>query len=367
MSTEIQVVGSGLIKFEFLVQRLGSREAARDAFENLTEDLVAIVHPDVRAIRANPGDWGIDVFVGALTRGGEVYVWQSKYFIDGFGKTQQGDVRDSYNSAKKAAQNNGYTLKAWTLCIPITLDAPSLKWWQGWVKRNKADGIEKRLWDEGALRRKINTPAAADLRNAYFAPAFVLPGETELDANMRALRELENGNAYEEALFVHQMQVANMTETFSAREAFFNAEILTQEIGDKAIPEEVAALRAWRMKVNASWAKRFNDALQAVSAGDQLPGLYKDVMDEIEGRHESDARGLRASPIHGFGLMHQTVEGARAGWVREWRMVADAFDRASVPSSSDTDNIHVLSTDVADTDATAAREPANPPDARYAE
>ena len=131
VTIDVQIVGSGLIKFEFLVQRLGSREAARDAFEALVEDLIALIHPDVHSVRANPGDWGIDAFVGQLTRGGEVYIWQAKYFIDGFGKVQQADVRASYKSALAAADKHGYVVKGWTLCIPTTLDAPNTKWWQG--------------------------------------------------------------------------------------------------------------------------------------------------------------------------------------------------------------------------------------------
>ncbi|WP_157157010.1 hypothetical protein [Diaminobutyricimonas sp. LJ205] len=320
MAATVQVVGSGLIKFEFLVQRLGSREAARDAFEQLVEDVVSLVHPDVHSVKANPGDWGIDAFVGELTRGGEVFVWQAKYFIDGFGKTQQQDIRDSYASAMKAAETNGYKLRSWTLCLPCTLDAPNLKWWQGWVKRNSKDGVIKSLWDEGELRRRLLSDAGTDLRNGYFAPVFVLDGEPA-EGGTRALADLEDETRYDDTLFVRQMHAAELMETSQAREAFFNAEILTQEIEDKGVPAEIERLRNWRLRVRATWSHHYNDAAQRES-GDQFPGLYKGVMDDIEQKHAPESKALRASPIHGFGIMHQAVESQRAGWVRTWRAIA---------------------------------------------
>lgn len=328
MTIDVQIVGSGLIKFEFLVQRLGSREAARDAFEALVEDLIALTHPDVHSVRANPGDWGIDAFVGQLTRGGEVYIWQAKYYIDGFGKVQQADVRASYKSALAAADKQGYVVKGWTLCIPTTLDAPNTKWWQGWVSRTK-DGVVKELWDEGVLRRRLHTEAATSIRNAYFAPVFAVDGVSDSKqlAN-RALQILADESAYQDALFVRQMLAAELSETFEAREAFFNAEILTHEIQDKGLPDEEAALQNWRVRAAATWGKNYNNALQA-HPGLLLPGLYAQVMDEIEQRHTQESAALRASPVHGFGLMHQAVDAGRAGWTRDWRSRIDPNDAGS--------------------------------------
>lgn len=334
MTLDVQMIGSGLIKFEFLIQRLGSREAARDAFEDLVEDIVALTHPDVQSVEANPGDWGIDAFVGQLTRGGEVFIWQSKYYIDEFGKTQQGDVRESYKSALAAAKANGYTVKGWTLCVPTTLDAPNTKWWQGWVKRTN-DGVVKELWDEGRLRRKLLADVASDIRNAYFAPVFAIEAPpSPASAPARKLETLVDDSAYGDALFVRQMLAAKLSETFEAREAYFNAEILTHEIQDKGLPEEEAALSNWRKRTAATWSKNFNDGLQ-VHEGEQLPGLYRQVMDEIEQRHEAESAALRASPVHGFGIMHQAVDSGRAGWVRGWRAIAHP-ERAqqSTPSSA---------------------------------
>lgn len=323
---EALLVGSGVINFEFLAQRLGSKEAARVEFERLVEDIVGLVHPDVHAIRANPGDWGIDAFVGQLGRGGTAVVWQAKYYIDEFGKTQQADVRESYSSAKAAAQREGYRLEAWTLCVPCSLDGPTMKWWQGWVKRNAHDGVAKELWDEGMLRRRILGENARHIQQSYFQPVVSIPtgGESQPD---RALLELEDETRYQDALFVRQMHEANLMETREASESFFNAEILAQEIQDKGVPGELRSLQNWRVRVAATWSNHFNDASQSATTR-QLPGLFQDVMSAIEERHSSEAASLRASPVHGFGLMHQRVENEQAGWVRDWRDVA--ADRTSL-------------------------------------
>jgi hypothetical protein len=84
---DVALRGSGLIDFAFLWQRTGFKEGGRALFERLIQDIVGIQHPDVATVEANPGDWGIDAFVGQLIEG-SIAVWQSKYFVDGFGTTQ---------------------------------------------------------------------------------------------------------------------------------------------------------------------------------------------------------------------------------------------------------------------------------------
>jgi hypothetical protein len=58
----------------------------------------------------------IDVLVGDLH--GRVTIWQAKYFIRGIGRAQTKQIRESFASAIKAADANGYTVARWVLCIP---------------------------------------------------------------------------------------------------------------------------------------------------------------------------------------------------------------------------------------------------------
>ncbi len=326
-STTLQLVGNGAIDLESLRSRLGA-ETARAEFERLIEDIVALKHPDVRAVRANPGDWGIDAFVGQLAEGGSVMVWQAKYFIDDFDKTQKDEVTRSYNSARTAATREGYTLDSWTLCIPRTLDGPESKWWANWKRNRAKDGVLFELMDEGEIRRRLLSAGAEHLRAHYFNPVIVVPSARADRGEERSLQELDDEAQFDDALFVRQMEAANLVETRSAREAFFNAEIFTQEVEDKAVPGELDRLKRWRMRVDSTWSTAFNTACET-GENDQLPGLFQSVMDAIEQRHVDEAAGLRASVIHGMGLMHQRVDNERAGWVRNWRTIAAAHDAAS--------------------------------------
>ncbi|GAB2619264.1 hypothetical protein [Pseudactinotalea suaedae] len=323
-STTLQLVGNGSIDLASLRTRLGL-ETARTEFERLVEDIVALKHPDVRAVRANPGDWGIDAFVGQLNEGGTAMVWQAKYFIDDFDKTQKDDITRSYNAARAAATREGYLLDSWTLCIPRTLDGPESKWWANWQRNRTKDGVLFDLMDEGEIRRRLTAPGAEPIRNYYFNPVIVVPSTSADDSKERPLHELDDDAQFDDALFVRQMEAARLPETRSAREAFFNAEILTQELEDKGVPAELDKLRRWRMRVDSTWSTAFNTACHS-SQDDQLPGLFQNVMDVIEQRHTDEAVKLRASVIHGMGLMHQRVDSERAGWVRNWRDVAAAHD-----------------------------------------
>lgn len=79
---------------------------------------------------ANPGDWGIDILVGDLH--GKVTVWQTKYFPRGVGRSQLGQIGESFAAALRAAAVHGYTLERWVLCIPSSMDGPAIQWWHRW-------------------------------------------------------------------------------------------------------------------------------------------------------------------------------------------------------------------------------------------
>ncbi len=340
--TEVMIVSPGTINFEFLIARSGGRGGARDEFENLVVDIVHLKHPQVRGIGANPGDWGIDGFVGDMA-GGDVAVWQSKFFIDGVGETQKGEIRDSFTSARTHAEANGYRLTHWTLCIPVTIDAPTNKWWQGWALRQQRKyDIVIDLWDAGQLRRRLQglDEDSKQVREHYFNPMFTVPDTAssglgqDVAAGRRTWRELEDDARFSDSLFVKQMHEARLTQTRQAREAFFNAEILEQEVADKGIAAEATALTNWRARVGAVWSACFNDATARYD-GPQLPGLYLNVLDRIEARHATEASSLRAEVIHGHGLMHQHVDRGAAGWVRHWETIAGEHAREFIDGLTD--------------------------------
>src|SRR3972149_2330644 len=90
-----------LLSFHALIARSGSKEGARDLFEDLVVQLLKLRHPGARRIEPAPGDWGLDAIVGELDD--VLAVWQAKFFIDGVDDTQQQEIRDSFTSVVTAA------------------------------------------------------------------------------------------------------------------------------------------------------------------------------------------------------------------------------------------------------------------------
>ncbi|MFJ3826608.1 serine/threonine protein kinase [Streptomyces sp. NPDC090046] len=325
------LIGMGTINFEFLKIKTGSVDGARAQFEEMIQDLVGVIHPDFSTVEANPGDWGIDAYLGSLT-GGDVDVWQSKYFIDDFGESQKSQIREAYEQALKCARREGYTLASWTLCMPRNLDGPNEKWWTDWKKKKeKADSVKICLWNQAKLRSLLLSEDASGIRNHYFNPTVALP-----DAPYRPTVPLVDFDQYEGALFVRQLRHAGMFECDDAKEEFFNAEILSHEVTDKAVVEEMQALARSKSEVSSLWAQRFNTYCQANPAG-PLVGLYVDVMDAVRDHHPKLPAAIRSGLTHAFGMVHQRVNDGRAGWARDYRDVARGHFESSadpkVPSS----------------------------------
>ncbi|MGC7102797.1 hypothetical protein ACPZ19_49715 [Amycolatopsis lurida] len=303
-------------------------QGARQDFEEMIGQLVRAVRPGVAAmVAANPGDWGIDVFVGDL--GGRIVVWQSKYFMpEVAGSTHQAQIRDSFNSVVKKAADEKFVLQQWVLCVPSSMDAPTTKWWSGWKKRMETQhGVLIELWDETELRGLLLTPDAEHVYRHYYAPA--RPGHAV--APVVDLAE-EDSDRLDSALFVRQLQEAGHTEVVASKHQFFNAELLAREIVDKGVPSEVAALSHADAAVHGLWEDHFNDACQA-SVGACLLGLHRSVMGEIRAQHEVLRAGLPGGAIHTSGLMHRVVDDRRAGWVRHWRQVAEDHVRPAKSES----------------------------------
>ncbi|MFE9352690.1 hypothetical protein ACFYPB_00540 [Streptomyces olivaceoviridis] len=330
----------GTINFEFFKIKTGSVDGARAQFEEMIQDLVGIIHPECSTLEANPGDWGIDAYVGSLIEG-EVNVWQSKYFIDQFGASQKDQIRDAYDQAQACAKREGYTLGTWTLCIPRNLDGPNEKWWTGWKKgKEKSDGVKIELWNQVKLRRLLLSEDAANIRDHYFNPS-----ASASDPSYRPMVALADFDQYEGALFVRQMKHAGMFECDDAKEEFFNAEILSHEITDKDVPEEVEALARSKAELGSLWAQRFNVSCQANPAG-PLVGLYGEVMDAVRDHHPKLPSSIRSGLTHAFGMVHQRVNDGRAGWARDYRDVAREHFQSAAASPDEAPNAGTESGDI---------------------
>lgn len=304
-------------------QARANAQGARQDFEEMIGQLVHAVRPGVaRMIAANPGDWGIDVFVGDL--GGSVIVWQSKYFMpEVAGNTHQAQIRESFDSAAKNAAEQGFKLTQWILCVPSRMDGPTAKWWDRWKrKKERESGVVIDLWDETELRSLLISPDAESVRRHYYDPAQA----TRPEAAVVGLAE-EDADRLETALFVRQLREAGHVEVTASKQQFFNAEVMAREIVDKGVPTEVAALSSADAVVHSLWEDHFNEACQTHQDA-RLPGLHRSVMSEIRAQHAALGAGLPGGPVHSCGLMHRVVDNRRAGWVRHWRQVADEHMQA---------------------------------------
>jgi hypothetical protein len=150
-------------------QSRGGETGAREDFEQMIALLVTAVRGDARLVYANPGDWGIDALVGELH--GRVTIWQAKYFIGGVKGRHREQIEKSFNSAWRNADEKGYEVEEWVLCVPSSLDPALTRWWDVWRgEQERATGVRLTLWDETALRNELYKPAAAHIRRAFYHP-----------------------------------------------------------------------------------------------------------------------------------------------------------------------------------------------------
>jgi hypothetical protein len=120
-------------------------EGARFAFENDCESLLRALNPleNVQKVRANPGDEGIDVYVGNIGVS-PIEIYQCKFFLGSLGESQKGQIRSSF---KRAIRSTHFQVKKWVLCIPLEdFDLPENKWWVEWkTKQEETYGIPIQL------------------------------------------------------------------------------------------------------------------------------------------------------------------------------------------------------------------------------
>jgi hypothetical protein len=313
--------GRGEIRLDLLA--LEGEEEGRARFQRLITDMVGVIHPTAREVRPNPGDWGIDTFVGELDDG-VISIWQSKFFRFGVGKAQMAQIRESFKSAVANAEANHLTLESWTLAVPCLLDPEATKWWDGWRKREKArTQVEIGLWQENHLRGHLLRPDFAHVRANYFGP---VPSS--------ALRDVEDVNEpaeYDGALFVKQLHAASILHDGPARTAFFNAEVMTRDVNERESAPELAELRSMRSILEQMWHTRF-EAARAEGVGDdgRLPALYPAMCDAVERHHVSSPSALlRDTVVHRTGLVHHLAEAGRVGWVEHYDVIAKAHAEQS--------------------------------------
>lgn len=327
-----------MIDFRVHAIAAGSDDGGRVLFQRMLCELVAVEYKTATEIRPDPGDWGIDVIVGSLAE--SILIWQSKYFYDRIGDSQKAQIRESFASAMKHAKANDYRIDAWTLCVACELSAPEKKWWDTKVREwsKTYPDVVFDLWDAPRLRRKLMSPDAISVWEEFYGPerSTASSGRLTTETVEAPLLAPRAGvPQYEEALFVKQMEVAGITELDAQRYAFFNADLLVRDVASRAVPALLAAVDEVDATLHSAWELAVADPETAPTAQDyegSAKKLFASVMRTAASSQAPKELPLRS--VHTSGMMHRIVDDARAGWVHDWREIADqrAQPRAAVGS-----------------------------------
>jgi hypothetical protein len=324
-----------LIDFRFHAIRTGSDEAGRVDFHRMLSALVGVTHPTATDVRPDPGDWGIDVFVGSLVD--TVMIWQSKYFYTEIGNAQKRQIRDSFTSATKNAADKNYVIESWTLCVACELSAPERQWWDRKVREWNREFPEMNidLWDAPRLRRMLMSPDVQHVFNEFYlahsGPAPAKPPEDPTSDPIAVT--IEETPDYDGALFVKQMTAAGITSTDAQRTAYFNADLVARDVAARALIDELAAVREIDTSVWSHWEDAVADPATEPDEADyhlSAKRLFVSVMARIQQVEAPAALPVRKLHVRGF--MHKVVDDGRAGWVHDWREVAQVHDSLPAPS-----------------------------------
>lgn len=300
----------------------GTDAAARANFELLVTDLVIVRHPDATTVEGAGGrDWGIDTVVGELA-GGQVRLWQSKFIKEWKDDTPRSQVYSSYNSAKKQAGKNGYTLKTWTLVVPCVLSPSELQWFGEWnKKRLTADGIAIDIWDGTKLRHLLQQTEAEGIARRNFSHLFPQPPEPP-KPKKAVLKALGDPASYNGALFVRQLREAGRIETDTASAQFFATDALLRDYANKGEADALNAMHELELDVRDTWEARFNNQLPLADETGKIPDLIDHVLNCAGTSPDPD--GITLTTAHKKGAAHRIVETKHAGWVAHWRDIAEA-------------------------------------------
>ena len=291
-----------------------TEEGAREVFEELVLHCARTKDNSVRRVRADPGDEGIDSFLGDLNS--TVRIWQAKFFCDGIGNAQKAQIRDAWKSCSTSPVIT--KVHHWTLCIPIHMSPPEMKWWQDWIKKdNKNQICQFDLWDKSdfvlfsvdnllknifdfALERGIVHTSRDGLLSGLRQPT-----------KIKLLENLPKQDYLKEATFVKKLEAAGIKQHAAVRRAFYNFELLRTSLDAQQLKE----LDDLLARVHSIWEKRYN--LKPTTMSDR--DFYYSVIDEINSEDRKKlATPLPAGPVHKEGSIHFWADICKAGWTANY-------------------------------------------------
>jgi hypothetical protein len=299
-----------------------TEDGARSVFAELVNQCVRSNFPTARAVRPDPGDEGVDTFVGEFD--GDIRVYQSKFFCEEVGKSQQAQIREAWDSCISSELLDRVVL--WTLCIPIEMSPPELKWWEGWRKReSEKHKCQIELWSKTDFVNFYSRPALMPIfaialqdgvKHAEWGGAL---SAMKAIANPVLLKKLPAGDHLLNAVFVRKLEAAGVTQHRGARTAFYNFELLRASIEQGGNPEEMAALEDLEERIYDLWEGEFNARPPEELGKEFFVAVEKLIAQEDQGRLRTL---IPTHVIHKKGGLHYWADLCEAGWTSDFKSVA---------------------------------------------
>lgn len=307
---------------------LWTDDGARAIFAHLVTHCVRSIYPSARQVRPDPGDEGVDTFVGEFD--GSIRVYQAKYFRDGISASQQAQIRESWKSCITSAYFK--SIVSWTLCVPIDLSPAEEQWWQRWSKTASKQGCHFEIWTRShfesfSLRPELRYAFGHALNREQQHSDYASALEAVRSAVPRTLpiRSLPKSDHLRDAVFVRKLEAAGVRTHRSARTAFYNFELLRHSIEQGGLPSEANALEDLQERILALWETAYN-AQPPERLGKEFYSLVLNKVEEED--NGALATALAAHVMHKAGGLHHWADLCEAGWTADFRAAIQQEDPA---------------------------------------
>lgn len=305
--------------FRYFKDKYGEA-GARDIFEKIcTQIYIEAFGEEAHAIKADPGDEGIDILVGDFSSPIDVY--QCKYFVDGICDSQKDQIRKSFT---RSVNSSAFKLKSWTLCLPSELNIKEFRWWSEW--KNQMIGIHHidinlhegsyliaRLKEQKAYDRVFDN----DIRMALDEIQEYLSFEKRkrLD-EIVAMVGASDVAQFDGMIFVRKLENARIEEIDGCKRDFFNAELAEQAVKSQGDDDSILIMEKLKTKVYSVWETQYRRYKHDTDGNDLLTRAYERI-------EEMDSTSLSV-PLSQYGMLakkgilHQWAEDCSVGWLTDY-------------------------------------------------
>ncbi|MFL9830973.1 ABC-three component system protein [Flavobacterium sp. ST-87] len=301
--------------FDYLLKKHG-KEGSRSVFEDACAKAFSAKYKGAFPIKCNPGDEGIDVYIGDFSKPIDVY--QCKCFFNEIEEVQKTQIRASF---KKAIESKSYKMKKWCLCVPKSLTIDETNWWTTWsnsiATKHK---IEIELFDQTKLLRLIKETdihlEIFDEKELQLLTEILTILETK-EQRLKEIFSVPEEIDYNERIFSLKLKSANINENLDVyNKQFFNAEILTKEVQSKGIEDEIKELISLKNTIQELWLTQYL-MYDDETDGNKLLGM---VNMRIEDQNNTNLKTvLSVGSTEKKGILHQLADECTVGWVKKYK------------------------------------------------